>query len=98
MISLNIIKLVGKDIIKLVGEDIQAKASVLRKAHDAEGRVDKANRKFGITGGNHGFQWIWPQAVPETRCCPGWCRRRRRCGRRMDRERPVSQVWSFSQI
>src|SRR5215468_5470081 len=35
-ISLNIIKLVDEDIVKQVREDFQAKASVLRKVHDAE--------------------------------------------------------------
>jgi hypothetical protein len=34
-------KLVGKDIIKLLGEDIQAKASVLRKVHDAKAAPTK---------------------------------------------------------
>src|SRR5215831_17079432 len=62
--------------ITLVGEDIRAKA--------------KLKSQIGIAGGNHGFQRIWPEALPETGCCIGRCRRRR--GRRMGRERPVSQV------
>ena len=51
-----------------------------------------SNRKFAITGGNHGFQWICPERVFETRSRIGRCGRRRRRRRGMGREGPVSQA------
>src|SRR6202049_688578 len=60
-----------QDTIESVDEEIRAKA--------------KLKSEIRLTGDNHGFQWIWPERVPETRCCTGWCGRRRRCRRGMGR-------------
>jgi DNA invertase Pin-like site-specific DNA recombinase len=73
--------------IKLVSEDIWAEA----KAHSGQ----SSNRKFGITGGEHGFQSVWSEAVPEKRWC--WFGSRRSwfgSRRRMVGARPVSRISS----
>jgi hypothetical protein len=43
----------------LAGEDIQANVTVLRKVHDAKA-APPSSSEIRITGGNHGFQRIWP--------------------------------------